>query len=121
MVALLALSLAACGGHSLKGTMTLYVEPSAGVCINPGGGYSDIHEGTNVTVRDEAGKILATGALQRGHYEADGCVYDFEVSDLPDTKFYQVEVSHRGEITYSEDELNASGWNVALELGSLSG
>ena len=91
-------------------------------CANPGGGYSDIHPGTSVTVRDEAGKILATTTLGAGHYEsAEGCVYGFEVADLPDAKFYQVEVSHRGEITYSEDELNASGWNVALELGSISG
>jgi hypothetical protein len=37
--------------------------------------------------------------------------------DAEDADFYSVEVSHRGEITYSRDELEAAGWSIDLTLG----
>jgi hypothetical protein len=40
------------------------------------------------------------------------------VEGIPDAKFYQVEVSHRGALTYSPSDLDQCGWKIELTLGS---
>lgn len=91
------------------------------------GGYDDLDEGTQVRVTDGGGEILALGALEAGEltdflgpYREKGweCTFTFEVAEIPDADFYQVEVSHRGELAYTPEELEAAGWNVDLTLGS---
>jgi hypothetical protein len=37
--------------------------------------------------------------------------------DLPKTDFYKVEVSHRGALTYSYDDMKSQNWTVGLKLG----
>jgi hypothetical protein len=37
---------------------------------------------------------------------------------VPDANFYQVEVSHRGAVTYSKDDMDKRQWIIAVELGS---
>jgi hypothetical protein len=96
------------------------------------GGSSDINEGADVTVRNEAGETIALGSLGLGHleeafpggsdrdkYGAFGlaCVFPLEVNGVPDARFYSVEVSHRGETSYSRDEMEANSWTVELSLG----
>ncbi len=119
------LGLAACGGssHSLQGTVT--VRELVGTSRVIGGecagyeGYSDIHAGTAVVVKDESGKVLATGSLSDGKVLNIGnCQFTFKVDGLSDAKFYQVEVSHRGIVTYSRDDLDKASWKVGLTVGS---
>jgi len=85
------------------------------------GGYDDIHAGTSVVVRDDASKIVATGSLAAGKVVdrlslVGTCGFDFEV-DVPDSAFCQVEVSHRGNVTFSKGDLEGRSWTVALSLG----
>ncbi|WP_155949803.1 hypothetical protein [Rhodococcus sp. 114MFTsu3.1] len=54
---------------------------------------------------DESGTLLAKGALATSSGGSSGCWLDFTVSGVSRGKtFYKVEVSHRGELTYTESE-----------------
>ena len=83
----------------------------------PGGGYNDIADGADVTVKDGAGDLLGVGALTGGTMTGGGTVFTFTVPGVPDVDFYQVEVSHRGAVTYTKDEMEAAGWVVSFSLG----
>jgi hypothetical protein len=81
-------------------------------------GYSDMNAGTSVTVYDDAGKVVALGALKPGIYSGN-CQFPFAVQDVPTgSKFYSVEVSHRGRVTITEDA--AKNGQAAFTLGSAS-
>jgi hypothetical protein len=80
-----------------------------------GVGYGDIGPGTSVTVRDEAGTTVATGRLDDGKADGESCVFPFSIADVPSgSKFYEVEVSHRGGVTFSRDELDERGASISL-------
>lgn len=80
-----------------------------------GGGYDDIRQGAQVTVKDQSGNVVALGALDAGHIQRQRCQFGFTVENVPDGKdFYSVEVSHRGELKYTRDGLNQA---LALTLG----
>jgi len=124
--AVAALLLMACGsqGSTLSGTMTvieslpLQQSGSIGAGCTGVGGYDDLSAGTAVVVKDEGGKVLATGSLDSGKISAlETCQWSFTVSNVPDAKFYQIEVSHRGAVTYSKADLDKAGWKVQLRLG----
>lgn len=114
-----------CGSQTLHGTVHLTsssgVTHAAGSCSGSGG-YDDLTAGAPVTVKNESGSIIATGTLDEGvsdpAYPTVACDFAFTISNLPDAKFYSVEVSHRGALTYSKDELNAKGWKIAATIGS---
>jgi hypothetical protein len=79
------------------------------------GPYTDIQEGATVTVYSADGKVVATGALQQGVPSATDCTFSFAVSGVPEgSKFYQVEVSHRGKITVSSAEAEAGKFAASL-------
>ena len=44
------------------------------------------------------------------------CEFTFAIQ-VPDATFYSIEVSHRGEIRYSREELAERDWTVGLTLG----
>jgi hypothetical protein len=126
-----ALALLACGGASappsaaptprvLHGTFTLTgtVEKRVSTCQGVGG-YADIKEGLQVTIKDAAGTIVGTSALvfDKTPSPPQTCAYTFEVSGLPDATFYNVEAGRRGAVTFSRADLDARGWRVELTLG----
>jgi hypothetical protein len=83
-------------------------------------GHSDIGEGSPVTVYNSAGQIVAIGALGKGRTlgPARSCLFPFEVAGIPSgSKFYQVEVSHRGKVTFSSSDVE-QGKVVSLTLGT---
>jgi hypothetical protein len=43
------------------------------------------------------------------------CVYTFAVEGLPSSDFYKVEVSHRGQVTYTKEQVTSGP--VELSLG----
>lgn len=101
------------------GTITL---TSVGTGLEDGtlcsgtGGYSDIDVGTQVNITDAAGTLVAHGSLGLGEKTEAGCTFPFTVDDItPGSKFYTVEVSHRGGLTQTETELRAGG--LAFTLG----
>jgi len=112
--------LSGCGSpsHTIAGEFTLFAEtvgPSSN-CSGTGG-YSDISQGLSVTVRNEAGTILATSRLGNGSRTSNRCSFTFSVSDIPKSAFYSVEVGRRGELTWSHAEMVEQKWKVQTSLG----
>lgn len=118
------LALTACGAASssfeAKGTMTLGLDgvtqhaPGGGECDGYGG-YDDITPGAQVVISAE-GKTVGKGELGEGKYDDGWCKFPFTVSDVKGGfDFYSVEVSGRGTIEYTREELEAG---VGLSLGS---
>ncbi|MFF6790602.1 hypothetical protein ACFY9C_16195 [Streptomyces filamentosus] len=80
-------------------------------------GYSDIRRGAQVNVTGADGTLVATGVLGGGTKTALGCEFPFEIEGIPQgSKFYTVEVSHRGGLTQTEAELRAGG--LVFTLGN---
>jgi hypothetical protein len=119
------MALTACGpttvaSHALQGTLTLNAGDSRTATCEGTGGYSDIHPGTQVTVKDEAGVIVGSGTLGAASSPADTrypCEYPFSISEVGPAKFYSVEVGKRGALTYSAADMDKMGWKVSLTLG----
>ena len=113
------------GGNSssykVEGTLTLAnIRPlnTPGTPCAGSGGYDDIRASAQVIVKDQDGKTIGTSQLGPGtQTQASDCLFTFTVSGLPKAEFYSVEVSHRGALSWSFDELKAKGWTVALSLG----
>jgi hypothetical protein len=121
------------GSFTLNGQMTLmqssssygsyssysssaYYSGQDGSCFGMGG-YSDIGAGTAVNVYDQSGAIVAVGQLATGHGSyGSGCTFTFSVPDVPGgSKFYQVEVSHRGKMNLAAQD--AEDGAAAYTLG----
>lgn len=109
-------------------------------------GYTDIGIGASITVRGASGSITGTGKLTEGRFlrlpsggehrsvvppddysipydeweEHDfiwgTCAYSGTL-EVPTDDFYTVEVTHRGEISVSETDLQANGGVVSTSLG----
>jgi len=45
------------------------------------------------------------------------CTFSLAV-EVPDSDFYQIEVGHRGAVTYSESDLQSNGWTADLSIGT---
>lgn len=106
--------------YVLTGTFKLYDDDLGGVNSCWGkGGYDDIRGGLDVVVRDASHTILATSNLDEGAHTGNGvCTFIFAVKGVPKATFYSIEVGHRGELTYSFDEIVALGWQVGFTLGA---
>ncbi len=83
----------------------------------PGGGYSDLSDGTAVAVSDGAGKLLGTGQLSDGTQTGAGVKFTFSVNGLPQADFYKLQIANRGELPYSRSDLDAKQWHVSASLG----
>jgi len=82
------------------------------------GGFSDIVQGTPVKVYDAKGAVVATGALGLGTPSKDKpwCVFPVRVAHVPGrSKFFEVEVSHRGRIKISNKEAREDGFGAYLD------
>ncbi|MGE2832705.1 DUF732 domain-containing protein [Mycobacterium sp. SMC-4] len=109
---------------TITGSFTLKDdEPSAyssaidvdGSSCTGAGGYSDVNEGTPVTVKNGKGEILTTSYLEPGKGGRYLCTFGitFQVTEGEDR--YVVSVGRRGELSFTFQELKARG--VALVLG----
>ncbi len=79
------------------------------------GGYSDLEEGAAVNISDASGAQVAKGRLDTGENKQYACVFSFSVEDVPrDQKFYKVEVTRRGAVSYTEKEAKEG---VTLSIG----
>ncbi|MFE2563051.1 hypothetical protein [Streptomyces mirabilis] len=104
---------------TLNGTMTLTGDniPTGDTNEDCTGysGYDDIAKGASVTVYDSTGKVVATGSLGTGKPKSAACGFPVAVPGVPEgSKFYQVEVSHRGKITVSSAEAKAGKFAASL-------
>jgi hypothetical protein len=93
-----------------------------GPCFPYKDGYDDIRDGTDIEVRDGAGRTLATGSLSEGALEIKpsenilGCSFKFSVQ-VPTSDFYRISAGRRGEVTFSREDLKNDGWEAHLTLG----
>ena len=95
------------GAITIEDSITTYGLPDGFECAGKDG-YKDIGPGAAVMVTDESGTLLAKGAIETSSGGSSGCWLDFTVSGVPRGKsFYKVEVSHRGELTYTESEVES--------------
>jgi hypothetical protein len=115
------------GVETLSGTVAIPIaggdpassQPSGSGSCAGDGVLADIHEGTQVVVRDGAGTILQSGSLGPGEIvpgsEGESCWFEFEVPDIPGGEnFYTVQVAERAVRIYSADTLEADGWDIAI-------
>lgn len=103
---------------TVTGTFTLYdygsIDHGSATCWGTGG-YSDIAAGAQVRISNASGKIVAVGELEPSSYQTGECEFSFEVTSVPKgEKYYEIEISHRGALTYSEAEMQEE---LALQLG----
>lgn len=57
-----------------------------------------------------------TATAEYWYKKESTCKVPFAIPAVPDTAFYTVEVSHRGQVAFSQADLSAKGWKVALSL-----
>lgn len=81
------------------------------------GAYGDIVPGAPVSLVDGAGTVLGTTTLNGGTGDATECDFAFSIADVPEVGAYTVEVSDRGKVTNTLDELREHKWAFALSLG----
>ncbi len=79
------------------------------------GGFTDIRSGTQVTVKNGKGEVLTTTTLGVGTGDSSDCVFPFSFSVTEGQDAYVISVSHRGDITFSFEQIKNN--NVALTLG----
>jgi hypothetical protein len=89
---------------------------TTGSSCSGSGGYSDIDTGSSVTVYDGSGAVVATGILGSGRATSSStCEFAVTVPDVPaGSDFYQVEVSHRGKVTFEGRRLQTDGFSLTL-------
>jgi hypothetical protein len=81
-------------------------------------GYGDIGPGSAVTITDESGTLLAKGAIENSRGDKTSCMLTFKVFDVPPgAKFYKLEISHRGDMSYTEAEVKQG---VEVSLGDIA-
>src|SRR3954447_1267898 len=121
---------AADDGHTVKGYLSL--QDSAvfvGKVCQGAGGYTDLVEGTPVVVRDGGGQVIGSGrfsagkgagGVRSGATGASGapaaCVFAFTVKHVPDADTYSFQMSHRGEVVYTREELEDNNWKIGAAL-----
>ena len=111
--------------HTVTGTLVLSGGGAGNFLTYPGSvcagvrGYSDLGHGASVVLLDESGTILASTTLDQGTVlGTTRCSFSFTLTGVTDTaKFYAVQVSHRGQVTQSHDEMVTLGWVFALTIG----
>jgi hypothetical protein len=83
------------------------------------GGYSDLSAGASVILKDESDRTIAATSLGWGTSDSTVCTFKFTLSDVPDNAtFYNIEVSHRGTVSFSHADMVKSGWTIGLSIGS---
>ncbi|MCW2776485.1 MAG: Conserved rane protein of unknown function [Frankiales bacterium] len=106
---------------TVEGTFTLTdssiysssIFASDGDCTGTGG-YSDIHSGTQVVVKDDDGKTVAKASLGHGSGSSYRCTFSFSFDLLEGSEDYSVQVSHRGELDYTFTQLKDDGLELSL-------
>ncbi|RDH79285.1 DUF732 domain-containing protein [Mycolicibacterium moriokaense] len=78
-------------------------------------GYSDIGSGTQVIVKNGKGEILASASLGDGHGDDSNCRFSFSFPITEGQDRYVLSVGHRGEFSYSFEQLRRGG--VEIHLG----
>ena len=109
--------------NNVTGTLSLkdtsFVNMTSGDACEGSGGYSDITQGAQVVASDNANTILAVSSLSAGVADGSGnCVFSFTINNVPYSAFYQFQVSHRGQLAYSYQQLSSNNFAISTTLGN---
>ena len=116
----------AAASWSCSGIYGLYTDTDTGTCHGIGG-YSDIKMGTKIIVTGKSNKKTVQGELDEGaSYDLDStsskkitCTIfakdTFEIDH--DDEGYFVTIADRGDVYFTNEDLDAEGWNAGLRLG----
>lgn len=90
----------------VSGTFTLkQIDGTIGLSCTGYDGYSDIGQGAQIVVRDDEDTKIALGSLGTGTTIEGWCVFGFKIVDVPTSgTVYSVEISHRGQLSFSQSE-----------------
>jgi hypothetical protein len=91
-------------------------------------GYDDLKAGAAVVVTNQNGTTIGSSSLDEGQLPKDPaemkdptapttCTFAFVVGSVPRASFYKIEVAHRGQVTYSFDQLASNGWSAKMAIG----
>ena len=82
-------------------------------------GYDDIGPGLAFELRDEAGELLGSTALQEGFVLEPGrCSFHAMIRRVPNAEVYILTSEDRGELRFSAGEMEANDWVITMSLGS---
>jgi hypothetical protein len=70
------------------------------------------------SVDSDGNSLDSDSSDPNGYSPETDCVFNFTLTGVADTSLYQVAVSHRGQQSYSLDELQQSNWNIGMQLGT---
>jgi hypothetical protein len=102
--------------HTIHGALDVgTIERNSGCRLAPA--YDGIAEGTDVTIMDVHGAVLARSRLGYGKDLGPYCEFLF-AARVPDRTMYRIEVDHHGAVSYSKPYLAFYGWHVGLALRS---
>lgn len=106
------------GSLSLHDTTTFSSMQNGDACEGSGG-YSDITQGAQAVASDSNGTVLALSQLNAGQADGNGnCVFSFTIPSVPYSNFYKFQVSHRGELDYSYQQISANNFSISTTLGN---
>ena len=102
----------------------LDLDSDEGTCKGKSG-YSDIKEGTNVTVKGNSNGTTSSGSLSNDGYDLVStssreikCNFYSNIYLVPnDPVGYAIEVGNRGEVSFSNLDLISTSWEAAVNLG----
>ena len=108
------------------GGFGLHTDSTNNLCYGEWG-YNDIVKGARITITGKGSGSVATGVLDAGHdWSLDStssgkvtCVLKSQsaIEVNHDDEGYYVEVANRGQVLYTNETLEANGWNADMHLG----
>ena len=127
-VALLAGGATGCGGNDDAGwrptgfDMEGFVHvagqgTSEGQPCQPGGAYSDLGIGTQVTIYNAAGEPIKLTSIGRSETQGRDCVLVFSAARVPiegKDAIYSVEVAHRGKVNFTQQQGQIGGLDLTI-------
>ena len=100
--------------HEIHGALDVgTIEQDGGCRLAPM--YQGIADGTQVTITDAHGAVVARSRLGHGTTIGPWCEFLF-TARVPDRTLYRIAVDHRGAVTYSKAYLGFYRWHVGLAL-----
>jgi hypothetical protein len=89
------------------------------------GGYDDLRDGAAVVVFNSTGAVVGTTTLYGSSYDLESlssrkitCTFKWELKNVPnDDGGYSVEVTSRGKVFFSADELQDNGYFMPTTIG----
>lgn len=102
------------GTFELTDSAGLEAITSDGASCEGVNGYYDVGHDTVVTIKNGKGEFLATTNLGQGKGDAVNCTFSFSFPVTEGEDRYVVSVGHRGEFSYTFEQLQTHGVHVHL-------